>query len=366
MPPIRVLDISGTSFEMGHRHGTIHADAIRAIAEERIHLSTTAMWTGRTFTRADVFATADACLQAHWDYAPHLMEEIEGIAAATGLSQAELIVANGFTDFVDTLYNIGAGTPLEMQRRAANECTTMLVPNASSADGHGFLAQTWDMHATATPHVLLMRGQPVNRPDFLAFSITGCLGMIGMNEAGIAVGINNLVTDDGQIGVTWPFVCRKILEQTDLDTALDCILSAPLAGAHNYQIMDAEGNGYNIEATPTTCAVMPLGERALAHANRCMAPATRAIEREEDEDDVLDSAARVRRADLLLRRDDITPEHMMSITRDRSDGRYSICAVSEPPYYSETCCAAVMRPATGDFWGVWGLPTENAYEHFRL
>ena len=48
-------------------------------------------------------------------------------------------------------------------------------------------------------------------PDFLTFTVTGCIGMIGMNSAGITVGVNNLMATDGQIGVTWPFVVRKIL-----------------------------------------------------------------------------------------------------------------------------------------------------------
>jgi hypothetical protein len=26
----------------------------------------------------------------------------------------------------------------------------------------------------------------------------------------------------------------------------------------------------------------------------------------------------------------------------------------------------VMRPATREFWGVWGLPTHNEYQRFAL
>jgi hypothetical protein len=32
----------------------------------------------------------------------------------------------------------------------------------------------------------------------------------------------------------------------------------------------------------------------------------------------------------------------------------------------ESSGAAIMRPATGDFWAVWGLPPENEYEHFTI
>ena len=38
--------------------------------------------------------------------------------------------------------------------------------------------------------------------------------MIGMNEQGVAVGINNLLDKGGRVGVHWVFVIRKMLAQT--------------------------------------------------------------------------------------------------------------------------------------------------------
>jgi hypothetical protein len=61
-----------------------------------------------------------------------------------------------------------------------------------------------------------------------------------------------------------------------------------------------------------------------------------------------------------------TEYDLMDIMRSREDGNYSVCAVSAHPFYSETCAAVVICPATRDFWAVWGLPTENDYEHFSL
>jgi isopenicillin-N N-acyltransferase-like protein len=72
---------------------------------------------------------------------------------------------------------------------------------------------------------------------------------MGMNEAGIGVGINNL-TSYGKAGVTWPFVVRKALEQTDLDDAVSAVLDADLAGGHNFLVMGPDGVGVNIEAMP--------------------------------------------------------------------------------------------------------------------
>jgi isopenicillin-N N-acyltransferase like protein len=369
VPKIRVLDVHGTPYQMGYQHGAAYASAIRELAAERLHLSSDEMWSGRKLSQPQVLTLAEACLNEHCDYAPDLMWELEGISAATGVSLPELIIANGFTDFVDAVYNVDEFLmPVEQRQRVevGRECTTFMVGNRRSAGGQGMIGQTWDMHATATPYVLLLRGKPRHAPRFMTFTLTGCMGMIGMNEHGIAVGINNLVATTGQPGVTWTFVVRKILMQDNLDDALKCITDARLAGAHNYVLMDAKGRGFNIEAMPNRIHVTSLELDPLVHANRCIHEDTQLEERPLSEDWIEDSDVRRGRALKLLNRKGITPETLMALTRNRDDGSYSICSVSEPPYYSETCGAAIMRPSTREFWGVWGLPNQNRYERFVI
>lgn len=365
MPRIRLLEVGGTPYQMGYQHGQAFQKAICELAEERIRLSCDETWTGRTLPRERILKLAQACVDEHYQYTPELMQELEGMAAATGLSLPELVIANGFTDFVDVVYNADSSASA-VPARVGNECTTFMVSREVTAEGHSFLGQTWDMHETATPHVLLLRGRPRHDPAFLMFTLTGCVGMIGMNEAGISIGINNLLGADGQPGVTWPFVCRKVLTQTTLDDALNCLLSAKLAGAHNYLLADSTGHGYNVEAMSTTVHIDELQDGVIVHANRCHADSTRAVQRPLDDDLQVDSLIRTRRAAAILRQRPVTPDHLMALTRDRSDGTYSICSVSEPPYYSETCGAVIMRPATREFWGVWGLPIANDYEYFHV
>lgn len=364
MPKMRVLDLHGTHYEMGFQHGSVYKDSIRQIAKERIHLSQDSAWAGRKLSLERVLGLAEDCLEAHYRYAPELMKELEGIGAAAGLSLAELIIANGFTDFVDVVYNAeksATATPIY-----GNECTAFMVSGEAAADGRSLFGQTWDMHATATPYVILLRGRPDDGPAFLGFTITGCVGMVGMNDKGITVGINNLMGADGRPGVTWPFVIRKVLLQDNLEDALDCILSADLAGAHNYLLMDGHGKGCNVEAMSSAHHVEWLNGRAYVHANKCLNPLTQTLERELTADLHEDSDIRRRRAHDFLDQRELTPESLMTLTRDRNGERFSICSHAEAPFFSETCCAAVMRPATRELWGVWGLPTENDYEHFTL
>lgn len=366
MAKIRVLDVFGNPYQMGFQHGQAYAREIRELTAERVHLSSDENWTGRSVSSTHTLSLAEACLDEHCHYSPELMWELEGLSAATGISLPELIITNGFTDFVDTVYNIDEFLmPVERQLvQVGRECTAFMVGNRQTTTGQGMLGQTWDMHATATPYVLMLRGKPLYAPRFMIFTLTGCMGMIGMNEHGISVGINNLMATTGQPGVTWTFVVRKILMQDNIDDALECITSAKLAGAHNYLLMDAHGRGYNVEAMPNRLHVTRLESEPIVHANRCIDPDMQMEERPLTEDWIEDSDVRRNRGLKLLNRKQITPDTLMALTRNRDDGAYSICSISEAPYYSETCGAAIMRPATGEFWGVWGLPHQNHYERF--
>jgi isopenicillin-N N-acyltransferase-like protein len=246
--------------------------------------------------------------------------------------------------------------------KVSDNCTAFLVPNDCAEGQQGFYGQTWDMHDTATPYVILINGKPDNAPDFLAFTITGCVGMIGMNSEGIAVGINNLMSTDGQVGVTWPFVVRKVLQQDNLDDALACITDAKLAGAHNFMLMDKLGDGYNVEAMSTSIEVEKLDSDAIAHTNHCLVDHNLQVARERPEAAQQSSENRLNRAYDLLAKDAVTVDDLIALTRDEE----SICVRPKPPMNVESCGAAIMRPATGDFWAVWGLPVENEYEHFTV
>jgi len=357
---IRVLELSGTNYEMGFRHGELYKDSIHKFAEDRVELSCQDTWTGQGLSRSEVLALADACLEEHKIYSPDLVEELQGMSDATGLSLGELLIVNGFTDFIDVVYNV-KNINKKMPVASADNCTSFIVPDSKSANSQGFCGQTWDMHMAATPHVVLIDGKPKDKPEFLAFTSIGCVGMIGMNDAGISVGINNLLGGDGQIGVMWVFVIRQILAQRTLEEAIKCIANAPLAGAHNFLLFDKEGKGFNIEAMSTKMHIQELKNDPIVHTNHCLCDETKALERKREEKSQASSVDRLTTGQALLDKDDIDVADLQSLTRNET-----ICVRPTAPSYVESCGAAIMRPSTGDFWAVWGLPDENEYEHFSL
>ena len=359
--PIRELLIGGDAGHRGSVHGAAFHNEIRRYTEERVRLSANGTWSGRAVTVDEAVALATRMLPAHRSFDLDLYEEMEAMARAGGISPAEAVIVGGFTDFVDVL-RAGGATGLTEE----DDCTAVVVPD-ELAGGAGFLAQTWDMHDSATEHVTLIRVAPPSGPGALVFTTVGCLGQIGMNQAGVAVGINNLTATNGRIGVTWPFVVRKVLAQTSIDDALVVVLEAELAGAHNYLLLDESGTGYNIEAMPGYRAVTRMEREPLVHTNHCLDTEARSLEAPRPGDLTKSSVDRLATATDLLAKwvatgDALTVQHMIDLTREPE----AICRRSTPPYHNESSGAAVMRPATGEFWACWGVPADNQFEAFKV
>jgi len=195
--------------------------------------------------------------------------------------------------------------------------------------------------------------------------------MIGMNEAGIAVGINNLLGADGRVGVHWPFAVRRMLAESTVERALQALLDVPLSGAHNYVLMgrDQAGTlrGYNIEATATRTHVSPVNS-FFAHTNHCLVPALQEVERPRKSLSLTSTCNRLEQAERFLheRAGTIDVNILMEMTRLHQADDMSICAHVRPGYDVETSGACIMAPESGELWALWGLPCSNEYERFTV
>ena len=342
--------LSGDAGARGAEHGRALARSIRVYTDERVALASDGSWAGRAATRADMLALAEAMLPAHAAYSPELYAEMLAMAAAAGISPAEAVIVGGFTDFVDAVRALGQDAPEE------DDCTAVIVPPGR---GGPWFAQTWDMHDSATPHVALLDVRPDAGPHALVFSTAGCLGQIGMNEHGLCIGINNLTATDGRVGVTWPFVVREVLRQTTLEAALAAVLRAPLAGGHDFLLLDAQGRGYNVEAMPTHAAVTALADAPLVHTNHCLDAACQAREAARSAELVGSSVERLATAQRMLPGQVDLPL-LEALLREPA----YICRRSSAPYHVESSGAVICRPDTRELWAVWGIPADRPFQRF--
>ena len=339
--PLRVLEIYGDPGDFGRIHGSECAPLIQAYLADRLGLSGDATWSGRTADTDLVLSLAEATLPFHRSYSPSLYEEMEALAMAAGITPAEAVVVGGFTDLVDIVRANTGDAPIE------DDCTAVLNPVEK------VLAQTWDMHASAGEYVVFLKLDPIIGPALVVQTTAGCLGQIGMNEAGIAVGINNL-TSFGKAGVTWPFVVRKVLQQTDLDSAVDCVVTANLAGGHNFLLMGPDGQGVNIEAMPRSVQVRRVTQKPFVHTNHCLDPKTRKEESVRPPEHVLSSQTR------LDRGTDLASDLKAFFAEP------SIARRADEPSAVATCGAVIMRPGERLMESVWGVPGDRPWETFQL
>lgn len=336
---IRTLVLEGPPRAMGERHGSELAPEIRGYLADRLDLAGDPYWAGRAEVPERILEIAQQTLEAHERFSANLFDEMSAMAGKAGITVAEAVVVGGFTDLVDVVRSEG-GTTLE-----EDDCTGLIDAE------RGLLAQTWDMHASAGEYVYLLDVRPEAGPRAFVQTTAGCLGQIGMNEAGVAVGINNL-TSYGKPGVTWPFVVRKVLEQTELDDAIKAVLDADLAGGHNFMLMGPDGIGCNIEAMPGGNRVTRVDSGVFAHTNHCLDDRNRSEEGSRSPLSEASSAERLENAEQLA-------EDLDAFFADEEINRGAAT-----PHDVATCGAVVMRTTAGVLEAVWGRPGEHPWEQF--
>jgi isopenicillin-N N-acyltransferase-like protein len=314
---------------------------IRKYVGDRVNLSTQEGWSGGGADRDVILACASDTLEHHERFSESLYSEMLAMADAAGISAEEAVAVGGFTDLIDVVRGRIGSLPEE------HNCTGIINPHT------GVFAQTWDMHASAGEFVIMLKIDPLVGPGAFVQTTAGCLGQIGMNEAGIAVGINNL-TAVGKPGVTWPFVVRKVLEQTNLDDAVDVVVGAELAGGHNYFVMGPDGSGAMVEAMPRNRHVVRTNGSPLVHANDCLHPETTAEEAKRQPEWVKSSAERLRIGEELA--DDLEAFFANPAVSRRVDDLAEV----------GTCGAVIIEPGKLRMKAVWGVPGDHPWETFQL
>ena len=340
--PLRVIELAGSPTELGRGHGEACGPMIRRYVEERLERATDQRWSGGgAVTREFILELADSTLAAHEAYSPGLHEEMVAMAEAAGITPGEAVVVGGFTDLVD-LIRVRAG-----EAATEDNCTAVLDP------ANGVLAQTWDMHASAGEYVYVFRMSPDRGPASIVFTTAGCLGQIGMNEAGIAIGINNL-TSWGKVGVTWPFVVREVLGRTDFDAAVDAVVSADVAGGHNFLVLGPDGRGVNVEAMPGHKEITTVTGSPFVHTNHCLAPGAVAEEAPRLQEAVESSDIRLKLATELAR-------DLEALFAEPDISRHA-----SNPEETATCGAVIMEPERRSRRAVWGVPGSVPWETLTL
>ena len=371
---MRTLDLrpGDSPREWGRAHGESFREEIRLIAALRTHLSTT---TGTFSRREQVLEAARAHLAPLERYDRDLHQELLGIAEGAGTTPEAIVVANHYTDLRDLDPDPSRWQPAPSRdepggpagARAAEPtgdgCSTVW---AESPTGR-ILAQTWDMHATAIPFVMML-GVPESPagPAARLLTVTGCLGMAGMSSARLAIAINNLYSTDATLGVVWPAIVRRALRERSAAAARDLVATSPIGSGHHYFVADREG-AFAIESSGRRRKQVFAGGPSYCHTNHCLdgdvaerstVPATSTTHERMRwlEADV--ARAPIRDLDDVWRRLGSTDGWPKSVCMNLSS--------PEAPHAVATCGAIAMNLDTGELWAQQGMTHNVAPATWQL
>jgi isopenicillin-N N-acyltransferase like protein len=356
-----VLRVDESPRQWGQSHGESFRGEVRSLADIRIYLT---IKVGGFADEGQVLDVARAHLPVLERYDALLHDELVGIAEGAGLSPAHIVVLNHYTDLRDIDARAWPAGTTKSREDSDSGCSVLWVRSQTGP----ILAQTWDMHATAIPYMMVLRvPEHQGRPESWLLGLTGCLGMAGMNRHGVGVAINNLRSADARVGIVWPALVRRALAAITAASARDIIMSAPIGSGHHYMTADAH-SAYGIETSGTRRKVMfesDVASTHYVHTNHCLDPEIAEVSRDTE------SSTTHERYDWLSRSVADTPVRDVhdAWTRLGSDEGFprSVCSnmsTPENPHGTATCGAVAMELFSRRFWAQAGLIHNVTPERF--
>jgi isopenicillin-N N-acyltransferase-like protein len=357
--------------EQGRIHGESFRGEITALSQIRTYLCTKL---GKFRSAAEVLSAAEAHLPVLERYDRALHDELVGIAEGAAVTPAHVVVVNHYTDLRDLEPDPTTWRPAPLHddpavaRTGAGSASTegCSVLWAESPSGR-LLAQTWDMHATAIPYVMVLRTPAsADAPAATLLTVTGCLGLAGMSTARVGIAINNLNSTDATLGVVWPAVVRRALRAPTAAAARDVILASPIGSGHHYMVADRK-DAFAIEASGTRRKQVFAGGPSYCHTNHCLDPEVGARNRVPPTSTTHDRL-RWLEADVQRARVADLADAWRRLGSDDGWPR-SICtnmATPENPHGTATCGAVAMNLDTGELWGQQGFIHNVAAERWQL
>jgi len=214
-----LLTITGDAYERGVQHGSRFKEPItKFIASDFSNV--------QNGKNKNFIAPYHNFLQKNH---PALFREIEGLAAGAGISLDQALLLQ---------YR------RELNRANSLDCSTVGMHLASKK----FVAQTIDLSQKLEEYGFVMEIATAGEPRQLLYTFTGLIGYLGMNEHGLAIGINMVFSYPWKVGISPYLLIRELLKKKTVDECIDFIRDATISSSRSLTIMDTN-KAVNVELT---------------------------------------------------------------------------------------------------------------------
>lgn len=357
---IPLIETSGSPRERGRLHGeAAHEEIARALAyyREAFGVATGLDWAG-------VLARARRWRPVVADAAPHLLDEVAGIAEGAGVEADDILALNARGEIVRTHDS-------EFTAMETGECSSFALLPEATADGHVYCGQNWDWRIGMADTTVLLRIVQPPKPTVIMQVEAGQVGRHGVNSAGIALNANGL---DGRFGtppgLPQPFLRRLILDSADYNEALRTPFAVRQHIAANLLITHRAGVAVDVESTPESHRWGYPEDGILVHVNHYQYGIPPALERVYRPSSP-DSLYRLPRIEAGLRhaRDAAGADGVRKVVKDTMSDHfghpYGVCVHPddnlEPVYRGETVMHSLVDLTAGEYRIIGGNPCEADY-----
>lgn len=292
-------------------------------------------------------------------HTPHLLREVEGIAAGSGLPREEVYALQLLDEEWAFRQRLHGGASLQ-------KCSTVALRN--DAGGVTWIGQNMDLGAyTDGLQRLVLHAPCEGRPRAMLVTLAGVLGLFGVNDAGVGVCVNSIPqVPSAAEGVPVAFVVRRLLEARSAAEASDWCRTLPHATNQHYVIADAslivslEASSMGVLEVP-----LPARDRSL-HTNHPLASGARYPQGEEN------SVARLRSLDERLGRGTPGLGDLQAALASFDDPTHPICRLRTDEFGPTSFTTASMISALRgngvpvESWVSLGPPSQRGYQRFTL
>ena len=350
-----LIKVYGSNYEMGYQHGEKCSNQINEhikVIFERIKKRGVTKKTAKEYAKRQIdFAV---------NYAPHLVEELNGIADGAGVEKEEIYVLN------------------TTQPSGSKSCTTFVVFGNRTYDGSTIMVQNIDnaVNSRTIDRGIILQMTPEKGPSLLMFCRSGGLYPHGINsEGGIRIGnaLNSIL--DRNFGTPLNFINRIFLEQTTIEGAVNVVRSAKRAGSNANIMADGSGRVAMIEWCPDNFAILEpypnIPSRGyFFHTNHFLHPDMLKYEARQGEGAV-NTTKRLQRIGELFSEWDKTGdkfgvETAKMFLSDHINSPHSICSHSAPEKKSITVACVIAQPEKKTIHVCKGNPCEGNFQTYKL
>jgi isopenicillin-N N-acyltransferase-like protein len=297
-----LIEVSGTSFQMGLQHGKQAERLIRKYL----------LWIQKlTGVELSVLrANAMRFLPYIQRLSPAYVEEIFGLAEGARIPIADAVLCQARA---------------EAAKKWDGGCTAFALTGQATADGSAISGQNQDLEPEYADVAVVLRVKPSDgRPAAIMVTFAGQLGYAGMNSFGVSNFVNALYNFQWTPGLPYYPLRRVCLEQTSVEACVKLFHSYPGCSALNVVLADGKGNIGDLEARPGVLATYQDSNRDVRlHTNHYLT----AVFTKFEDGTLPDSVPRLDRVRSLVRQHwgKLSVDRMKEILADHEGNPAGIC-----------------------------------------